>query len=231
MIWLENEFDFAAGCILNFNKPEGKSSFWIVKQVRSIVQTKVGHAGTLDPFATGVLVLCTGKATKKIKELMELPKTYIGEIQLGKTTNTDDITGKILYEQDVPELNLVQVKDICDSFIGDIWQTPPMFSAKKIKGKRLYKIALAGEVITRTPNLVHIDNIDVLSFNEKIIRIKVKCSKGTYIRALASDIGNKIGCGAFLKTLTRSEIGNFNIEKSLNVEQFREIVKNYQPSS
>ena len=231
MIWLENEFDFNAGAIINFDKPIGKSSFWVVKQVRRIINTKVGHAGTLDPFAIGVLLLCTGKATKQVVRLMDLPKVYIGEIELGRVTNTDDSTGEIIEEKNVPNINEHEVKEVCDKFIGDIYQVPPMFSAKKVKGRRLYKIARTGKVIERKPALVHIENIEVLSFRKPYIKIKVKCSKGTYIRALARDIGEKIGCGGHLKSLIRTQIGEFKIEDSINIEQFQKIVTDIQHSA
>ncbi len=230
MIWLENEFDFNAGAIINFDKPVGKSSFWVVKQVRRIINTKVGHAGTLDPFASGVLLLCTGKATKQVTKLMDLGKVYIGEISLGSITNTDDNTGEIIEEKNVPNINEQEVKEICNKFIGDIYQVPPMFSAKKVKGRRLYKIARTGKVIERKPSLVHIENIEVLSFEKPYIKIKVSCSKGTYIRALARDIGEKIGCGGHLKSLIRTQIGSFKIADSISIEQFQNIVTDIQHS-
>ncbi|UCE05812.1 MAG: tRNA pseudouridine(55) synthase TruB [bacterium] len=221
---MEKEFDFEAGAILNFNKPIGKSSFWVVKKVRNAIKTKVGHAGTLDPFAEGVLLLCTGKATKQVSELMELTKEYIGEIELGIETDTDDRTGKMINRQEAPELEQKEFERICKSFIGDIYQVPPMFSAKKINGRRLYQIARKGKVIEREPKLVHIETIDVLSFCSPIAKIKVTCSKGTYIRALARDIGQKIGCGAHLKSLIRTKIGEYAIKDSITLNQFEEIL-------
>jgi len=221
MNWLGQEFDFEAGAILNFNKPIGKSSFWIVKKVRNLVKTKVGHAGTLDPFAEGVLLICTGKATKQVAKLMDLTKEYIGEIELGLETDTDDRTGKILNQQEVPELDQKEFEQFCQGFIGDIYQTPPMFSAKKMKGKRLYQIARKGEVVNREPKLVHIENVDVLSFKSPIAKIKIRCSKGTYIRALARDIGQKIGCGGHLKSLIRTKVGQFEVADSITLNQFK----------
>lgn len=223
MIWLGQELDFAAGAIVNFNKPAGKSSFWIVKKIRDIVKTKVGHAGTLDPFAEGVLLICTGKATRRVAELMDLPKEYISEVELGIVTNTDDRTGEIIQHNEVPPITEREFNEICQSFVGDIFQIPPMFSAKKVQGKRLYKIARAGEVIERTAKLVRIDSIDLLQFQRPIGTIKVTCSKGTYIRALARDIGQKIGCGGCLKSLVRTRIGNFSLEQSLNLETFKQL--------
>ncbi|MBC8184972.1 tRNA pseudouridine(55) synthase TruB [candidate division KSB1 bacterium] len=230
MIWLEKEFDFKAGAILNFAKPEGKSSFWVVKKVRRIIQTKVGHAGTLDPFASGILLLCTGKATKQVASFMDMPKIYVGEIALGVTTNTDDVTGECVEKKNVPDLNIQEIKDVCNKFVGEINQIPPMFSAKKVQGRRLYKIARTGKVIERKPNLVFIENIEVLSYEKPNIKIKVKCSKGTYIRALARDIGEHIGCGGHLKSLIRTQIGEFKIEDSLNLEQFQNKIIDTQPS-
>ena len=225
MKWLGKAFDFEAGSILNFNKPKGRTSFWVVKQVRKLIKTKVGHSGTLDPFATGVLLICTGKATKQVSELMNLPKHYIGEIELGITTNTDDLTGAILKTRQIPDLTIEQIREICQSFIGDIYQLPPMFSAKKIKGRRLYKLARAGKVIERKPNLVHIEQIEVLSFSSPVIKIKVECSKGTYMRSLARDIGEKVGCGAHLKSLVRTQIGPYQLEDSLTIEDFDQMLK------
>ena len=226
MIWLEQEFDFAAGAILNFKKPVGRSSFWIVKKVREIVTTKVGHAGTLDPFAEGVLLICTGKATKRVSEFMDLAKEYIGEIELGAETNTDDRTGEIIQQHRVPQINLNEFEEVCKTFVGEIYQVPPMFSAKKIQGRRLYKIARTGKVIEREPKLIRIDNIEVLNFQSPVGKIKITCSKGTYIRALARDIGQKIGCGGHLKSLVRTRIGNFSIEESLNLNDFEQLMKN-----
>lgn len=225
MNWLKQPFDFESGAVLNFHKPTGKSSFWVVKQIKKLVNFKVGHTGTLDPFAEGVLLICTGRATKKVVELMELPKTYIGEIELGITTDTDDVTGNMLSMSEIPEIGIEDVELVCKSFIGDIYQLPPMFSAKKVNGRRLYKLARAGKTIDRKTSLVHIESLEVLSFKTPIIDIKVKCSKGTYIRSLARDIGEKIGCGGHLKTLVRSEIGPYKIKDSLTLEKFEQILR------
>jgi tRNA pseudouridine55 synthase len=224
MIWLQKELDFEAGAILNFYKSIGKSSFWIVKKVRNLVSTKVGHAGTLDPFAEGVLLICTGKATKQAASLMSLVKEYVGEVELGIETDTDDRTGKIINQIETPVLSQEEFEQVCNDFVGDIYQIPPMFSAKKMKGRRLYKIARQGKIIERDPKLVHIDRIEVLSFDGQIAKIKVVCSKGTYIRALARDIGQKIGCGGHLKSLVRTKIGEFEVTDSIRLDQFEELL-------
>ncbi len=229
MIWLEKEFDFKAGAIMNFSKPVGKSSFWVVNKVKKLILVKVGHAGTLDPFASGVLLLCTGKATKKVISLMDLPKTYVGEVSLGVKTDTDDCTGKCIEKKEVPDLDFIKIKEVCNKFVGDIYQIPPMFSAKKIQGRRLYKIARTGKVIERKPSRVSIEKIEVLSFESPNIKIRVKCSKGTYIRALARDIGEQIGCGGHLKALIRTQIGEFKSEDSLDLEKFQKIINESQP--
>ena len=225
MIWQESEFDFEAGAILNFYKPIGKSSFWVVKKVKSLVNAKVGHAGTLDPFAEGVLLLCTGRATKQAAALMELTKEYVGDVELGSETDTDDLTGKIINQHEVPVLNQAQVQQICNEFVGNIYQIPPMFSAKKVQGRRLYKIARKGGYVERIPKSVYIDRIDLLSFNGQIAKIKVTCSKGTYIRALARDIGHRIGCGGHLRSLIRTRIGGFEAANSISLNQFMELLK------
>lgn len=221
MIWLEKPFDFEAGAILNFYKPVGPSSFWMVKQVRKLIGTKVGHAGTLDPFAEGVLLLCSGRATKRVQHLMALPKEYIGEIELGVITDTDDLTGRILEQRPVPKLAASKVEQICQKFVGDIYQIPPMFAAKKWQGRRLYQLARNGQVVERTAKLVHIDQIKLLSFDGTIAKIEVRCAKGTYIRALARDIGFALGCGGNLRSLIRTKIGEFDVANAMRLEQFK----------
>jgi tRNA pseudouridine55 synthase len=227
MIWLQKEYNFEAGSILNFYKPVGKSSFWIVKKIKKLVNTKVGHAGTLDPFAEGVLLICTGKATKQVMKLMDLPKEYIGEVELGIEMDTDDPTGRIISQNEVPRLNQQEFERICNDFVGDIDQIPPMFSAKKVNGRRLYKIAREGDQIAREPKTVYVDRIDVLSFDGQIAKIKVVCSKGTYIRTLAKDIGQKIGCGGHLKSLIRTRIGKFDVKDSIQLNEFEELLSQW----
>jgi tRNA pseudouridine55 synthase len=155
---------------------------------------------------------------------MDLPKEYIGQIKLGQRTDTDDITGKIIKTDSVPEIDRQALAKTCHQFTGQISQIPPMFSAKKIGGKRLYKIARKGEVVERPPKAVTIYSLDVISFDSPFIDIRVKCSKGTYIRSLARDIGDELGCGALLHSLVRTKIGDYKIEESLTVEKFKEIL-------
>ncbi|MDZ7265302.1 MAG: tRNA pseudouridine(55) synthase TruB [candidate division KSB1 bacterium] len=224
MNWFGTPFDFAAGAILNFHKPPGKSSFWLVKQIRSQIKTKVGHAGTLDPFAEGVLLICTGRATRQVEQLMGLTKEYVGEIELGISTDTDDPTGKIIAQASVPALTPEDLQAVCQSFVGSIYQLPPLFSAKQVQGRRLYKLARQGVAIERTPKLVHIETIELLRYEHHTLALRVICSKGTYIRALARDIGQQIGCGGYLKTLIRTRIGDYSIDDALNWQQFNEMI-------
>lgn len=220
MNWFGKPFDFEAGAILNFHKPPGHSSFWLVKQIRSQIRTKVGHAGTLDPFAEGVLLICTGRATRQVEQLMNLTKEYIGEVELGTSTDTDDPTGKIIAQATVPALTHEELQAVCQSFVGTIYQLPPLFSAKQVQGRRLYKLARQGVAIERTPKLVHIETIELLHHEHNTLTIRVICSRGTYVRALARDIGQRIGCGAYLKTLIRTRIGDYTIDQALNWPQF-----------
>ncbi|MCG8607596.1 tRNA pseudouridine(55) synthase TruB [bacterium] len=213
---MRNEFaevDFESGQVLNVNKPAGWTSFDAVKCIRGITKVrKVGHAGTLDPFATGILLVCTGKATKKVSELMGLTKEYEAEIELGKTTDTYDGTGIFLSENEPKTVNETQVKSVCRAFQGEQLQTPPMFSAVKVKGQRLYKLARQGLTAERKPRKIWVYEIELLSYRNPLFSIRVTCSKGTYLRALAHDIGESLGCGAYLRNLVRTRIGDYRIE-------------------
>ncbi len=224
MNWLNEENDFASGAFLNFSKPVGKSSFWIVKKVRYLINTKVGHAGTLDPFAEGVLILCTGRATKKVSEIVALPKEYEGVISLGIQTETDDPTGRVMAEKNVPKLTEQRIRKTLEEFEGEILQIPPMFSAQKIGGERLYHLARQGKVVERQPKMVNIHSISLLDFDGQNIGIRVNCSKGTYIRALARDIGQNLGCGAHLAKLVRTKVGEYKLEDSMNLDEFNQLL-------
>lgn len=218
-------FNFAQGEILNINKPEGWTSFDVVNKIRKHIGVKkVGHAGTLDPFATGVLLICTGKATKRVPELMGLEKEYEAIIELGKTTDTYDRTGIILQEKATTDIGIEEVRHICEEFQGKILQTPPMYSAVKVKGKRLYELARRGEVIDRKPRSVVIRKINILSYHEPFLHLDISCSKGTYIRALANDIGEKLGCGGMLNELTRTRIGDYKLEDASSLNDFLQLI-------
>ncbi|HEX9653411.1 MAG TPA: tRNA pseudouridine(55) synthase TruB [bacterium] len=216
-----SNFNFASGEVLNINKPEGWSSFDVVKKVRYAAREKrVGHAGTLDPFASGVLLVCTGSATKQVSELMNFDKEYLAEIEFGKTTDTYDRTGVVLSETDTQSLEISEIKSSVQQFVGEIYQTPPMYSAIKVQGERLYKLARRGEVIERAPRKIRIHELQVVGFTaaEKRATLKVVCSKGTYIRSLAHDLGGRLGCGAYLSSLVRTRIGPHRIENAWTID-------------
>ncbi len=212
---------FAKGQVLNIFKPEGWTSFDVVKKIRSTVGVKkVGHAGTLDPFATGVLLLCTGKATKKVAQLMPLAKVYLADIELGKATDTYDRTGKTTAQGDWSVLDEKTVAAVCKTFVGTLQQIPPMFSALKQDGKRLYALARKGIAVDRPARQVEVHHLKILSLQLPLLSVEVKCSKGTYVRSLAHDIGQALGCGAHLKELCRTRIGPYRIEDSIKIGEF-----------
>ena len=220
------ELDFEKGEILNINKPIGWTSFDVVKKVRNHIRVKVGHAGTLDPFAAGVLLLCTGRATKQVPRLMALEKEYVAQLELGVVTDTLDPTGQVVVRRQVPQLNATQIEQICQGFTGEIEQVPPMFSAVKVNGRRLYELARKGKTIERQPRKVTIYELELLDLESPFLTVRVVCSKGTYIRSLASDLGEALGCGAYVKALTRTRIGPYRLEEAWTVEGFiREISK------
>ena len=201
------------------------TSFSVVAKVRAWTHCKkVGHAGTLDPLARGVLLVCTGKATKRVSELMELEKEYEGVIELGKTTETEDAEGKILQQRSVPSFSIEDVLLVLRKFVGKIDQIPPMYSALKKDGVRLYKLARKGKVVHREPRKIKIHEIKLLEWNNPFLKIRVKCSRGTYIRALARDIGETLGVGGYLKTLSRNRIGTYTIQDSYTLNTLRELL-------
>lgn len=208
--------------VLNINKPLGITSFDVVRQVKRLaMEKKVGHGGTLDPEAAGVLPVCIGRATKAIDFIMDNHKEYIAELKLGVITDTYDREGKILKEMSVT-CSEEQVINAVKKFTGTIDQIPPMYSALKVNGKKLYELARQGIEVERQSRPVTIDNIEVLSMELPIVKIKVNCSKGTYIRSLCYDIGNELGCGAMMWSLTRTATGPFDINNSVGLQDLTE---------
>jgi tRNA pseudouridine55 synthase len=204
---------------LIINKSAGPTSHDIVNQIRKITNIrKVGHAGTLDPFARGALIILIGKATKLQSKFMEMDKTYIGTLKLGEISDTYDITGKIKAQNSKIKINEDKIQKILKTFIGEINQVPPIYSAIKIHGQTAYKMARRGEKPRLKPRKVKIYNIKILNYEWPHLKIEVKCGKGTYIRSLAHDIGNKLGCGAYLEKLIRAKVGNFDIKKAIKPE-------------
>jgi len=209
--------------IISIDKPMDWTSFDVVRKVKYATRIKkVGHAGTLDPFATGVLIILTGKNTKRQNEFMDMPKTYTAEISLGSQTDTGDRTGEITKTLEVPELNEERIQTVLSQFIGDILQTPPMYSAKKVNGQTLYKLARKGKVVHRRPTAVSVYTIDLESWSQDQLNIQVQCSRGTYIRVLAEDIATQLGTAAHVKELRRTAIGDYRAEDALSIPEFIE---------
>ena len=206
--------------IININKPAGWTSFDVVKKVRGIIkEKKVGHAGTLDPFAKGVLVLGTGPDTKKLTDITMANKTYWAELTLGKATDTQDRDGKIIAEEVVPELTKETIAAVLASFDGPQEQIPPMYSAKHVNGQRLYKLARKNKTVERVPVKISIDQISMLDYTEPVITFNVTCSKGTYVRVLGSDIAAKLGTVGYLTGLTRTSVGSYHIADATTIEE------------
>ena len=203
--------------LLVINKPEGITSFGIVRQVKNIINAKkVGHCGTLDPLATGILLVLVGRATRLQSLFMDLSKTYNATFQLGVKTDTGDRSGQIINQSAVPKISQEELNKVLARFVGEIKQVPPMYSALKYGGKKLYELARKGIVVKREPRSVNIYGIECLSFSGDIINIRVKCSRGTYIRTLGEDIGDVLGCGATMNELCREAIGDFNISNAID---------------
>jgi tRNA pseudouridine55 synthase len=180
----------------------------------------VGHAGTLDPFATGVLLICFAGATKQVGQLMALEKEYVATIELGKQTDTDDLTGMVIKEGPFSHVTRAQAAEALKKYRGEFYQTPPAYSAVKVKGKRLYKLAREGKEIDVTPRRVTVYDLHLDDFSLPDMTLRIICSRGTYIRALARDLGNDLGCGAFVRALRRIRIGNFRVEDAMQVAEF-----------
>ena len=205
------------------NKPIGWTSFDVVKKIRGITrEKKVGHAGTLDPFAEGVLIIGTGKDTKKLTSISSSIKSYRAILKLGKTTDTLDNEGEVTNKMEVPTFDFFKIENVLISFKGDYLHTPPMYSAKRVKGVRLYKLARQNIVVEREPVNVNILEISLNNFNYNEIHFSVRCSKGTYIRVLGQDIAKKLGTIGYLTKLVRIEVGPYNINNSTSIKTFEE---------
>lgn len=225
--------DFQAGEIIPISKPYTWTSFQIVSKVRyhlsrkyGIKRFKVGHAGTLDPLATGVLLLCTGKATKRIEELQSHTKEYVAEITLGATTPSFDMEHPIDATYPYEHITKEMVEDVLQQFTGDIEQRPPLFSACKVEGKRAYDLARKGSDMQLEPKKIRIDSIELLEYDLPRIKIRVTCGKGTYIRSLARDIGQALQSGGYLSDLIRTRIGEYKLEDCITPDAFQEWLEN-----
>ncbi|OGO24263.1 MAG: tRNA pseudouridine(55) synthase TruB [Chloroflexi bacterium RBG_16_50_9] len=209
--------------ILNINKPPGKTSFSIVATVKRLSrERRVGHAGTLDPDASGVLPVCLGRGTRIVEFLLNDTKTYLAHIELGTTTDTYDGSGQIARKSDPSGINQTQLESALEAYRGSIQQTPPMFSAVKHRGQPLYELARAGVQIERKSRTVIIYRLELLSWQPPLATLEIDCSKGTYIRSLAHDLGQSLGCGAYLKSLVRTRCGLFHIINAIPLPQLEE---------
>jgi len=219
--------DYLEGEVLYFNKPLTWTSFNLVAKVRNTIckkikikKLKVGHAGTLDPLATGVMIICTGKATKRIEDFQYQTKEYIATLELGATTASYDLEKPIDERFDFNHVTRELVEETLKKFIGRIEQVPPSFSACKVDGRRAYHLARNGEDVVLKPKVLVIDELELLECQIPMVKIRVVCSKGTYIRALARDVGESLNCGAHLTALCRTRIGDVRLEDCLNFDDF-----------
>lgn len=211
--------------IINVYKEKGYTSFDVVAKLRGILKMKkIGHTGTLDPDAEGVLPVCLGKATKVCDLLTDKNKVYETVMLLGKVTDTQDISGTVLKEQEVL-VEETQVRHVIESFVGDYMQIPPMYSALKVDGKKLCDLARAGVTVERKARPVQIFSISILEMNLPRVKMRVECSKGTYIRTLCQDIGEQLGCGACMESLLRTQVSSFQLQNALRLSEIEELVK------
>lgn len=210
--------------VLLVDKPSGPTSHDVVARVRRKLQTKrVGHAGTLDPMASGLLVVLVGKATRASNYLMSTDKVYEGTLKLGEVTNSQDSEGEVVESRPVPSLTDAQLRAAMATFLGDQYQTPPMFSAIKVGGTPLYKLARKGEEVAREPRFVRISRFDLLELAPPLVRFRLHCTKGTYVRTVAHDLGQRLGCGAHLVQLRRTASGPLALGEAIGLDDFERL--------
>ncbi len=216
------QYNDFSGLIL-VNKPKGITSFKLVSIIKKKLNVKkAGHCGTLDPLATGLMIVLVGKATKMQDKFMKQDKTYFAEIKLGLKTDSGDLDGKIVSQSDWSHVTKEKIKEVCTSFIGKQNQIPPMYSALKVNGKKLYELARKGITVERKPREITVYDIELIKFQKDVFSIRVKCSSGTYIRTLAQDIGVKLNTDTVLNNLVREEIGTFKLFDAINVDDIKE---------
>ena len=222
-----SDFDFVEGEVLLFNKPKEWTSFDVVKKIRGAGKIKkIGHAGTLDPLATGLLILCTGRKTKTITSIQELPKTYVVQGQLGAVTKSYDAEHPPEDPRPFKHISRTDLEEAIKAFTGDIKQYPPLYSAVKIDGKRAYKSARAGKEVELRPRFVSVYKFDVHELNsDGTFTATIQCSKGTYIRSLVHDLGQALETGAYIKELKRTAIGDFLLENAWEIDEFAALLR------
>ena len=214
---------FEEGQVLLIDKPMQWTSFDVIRRIRHLIKVKkVGHAGTLDPMATGLLIICTGKFTKKINEYMAREKEYTGTFTLGATTPTYDLESKPENFKSLEHISPEIIKHMTKNFLGEIMQVPPAHSAIKVEGKRVYELARKGKEVKLEPRKVYINEFEITLIELPVVHFRVVCSTGTYIRSLAKDFGEGLACGGYLSSLRRTRIGEFKIEEALSVKDFED---------
>ena len=225
----EKQINFYDGEVLLIDKPKDISSFGAVNRIKRafIKQTgkkryKIGHAGTLDPLTTGLLIMCSGKKTKTISGFQGLPKEYTGEIVLGATTPCYDLEMEVDQTFDYSGITEQQILDCAETFLGENHQMPPIFSAKKVQGKRAYNLARNGEEVVLKPNLITIHEFEVVKIEMPKVSFRIVCSKGTYIRSIAHDFGKKLNNGGYLENLRRTKIGEYSVEDAKSIEEIQD---------
>lgn len=213
--------DFLQGRVLLIDKPLEWTSFDVVQKLRNIIHIKkIGHAGTLDPLATGLLIICTGKFTKRINEFMAQEKEYTGSITIGATTPTYDLESAPINCKSTEDVTVEKIRETANCFIGAIQQVPPAHSAIKVGGKRVYELARQGKEVKLEPRTVTIKEFEITKIEKPVVYFRVVCSTGTYIRSLANDFGEAIGCGAYLSSLCRTRIGDFLLKDAMSIDMF-----------
>ncbi|MCX6152116.1 MAG: tRNA pseudouridine(55) synthase TruB [Ignavibacteriales bacterium] len=220
------EVDFEQGEVVLIDKMINRPSFHIIYKIRKTIGVKkVGHAGTLDPNATGLLIVCTGKKTKEIESFQNLEKTYTGTITLGSATKSMDSESEVIEQKSTDGISEEDIYKARDLFLGKINQTPPMYSAIKHKGKALYKYARKGIEVYRASREINVYKFEITQIDLPNIYFEINCSKGTYIRVLANDLGQVLGCGAYLSSLNRTRIGEYNVKDALTIDEFINLFK------
>ena len=214
-----SDLQYAEGETLLIDKPYGWTSFAVVAQLKKWTKAKIGHAGTLDPLASGLVICCTGKSTKKLTALLGLKKEYTGIIRLGAVTPTYDLESVPEQEKDFSQITVSEIEQVRQTFLGIITQTPPIHSAIKQEGKPVYELARKGEDVVLKNRQVNIEEFELTQIKLPELHFRIVCSSGTYIRSIANDFGNRLGCGGFLQALRRTAIGDHRIEEAYTIEE------------
>ena len=229
---MKKTFKFLEGEVLLINKPLHWTSFqlvnklrWLIKRKLDIKKIKVGHAGTLDPLSSGLMIICTGKKTKEISKYQAAEKEYIATLKLGATTPSYDGETEETYFYPTKHISKELIISVCNRFIGEIEQLPPIFSAIKVKGKKLYESARKGNKVEVKPRIIWINELEIINIDLPYIKLRVSCSKGTYIRSLAHDLGKAMSTGAWLCELKRTKIGSETIKNAIDINDFQQMIK------